>query len=273
VAALELSTRPRPGAAGGVVVLGASNVSRGLARLVGTIEAAVPDGVDIMVAAGHGRSYGATSRVWMRRLPPILRCGLWRALDRHGFSAPPDGAGPLCGLVTDIGNDILYGIPVQQVAAWVWESLRRLAVRRARIAVTRLPLDSVARVGPGRYRALKTLFVPGCPLSLAEIKESTARLDREVAAIAAEFDAVVIDQPGEWYGLDTLHVRRRHLDVLWRRAVAAWGLAPAATGRTSLARWAALGTRAAEVRSLAGVPRFVPQPAAALPRGGTLSLY
>jgi len=273
VAALELSPRPRSGPAGGVVVLGASNVSRGLARLVGAVEAAAPGGVDVLVAAGHGRSYGAASRVWMRRLPSILRCGLWRALDRHGFSTPPDAAGPLCGLVTDIGNDLLYGIPVPQVAAWVFEAVRRLAVRGARIAVTRLPLESVARVGPARYRALKTLLVPGCPLSLAEIKESTARLDREVAAIAAEFGAAVVDQPGEWYGLDSLHVRRRHLDDLWRRAVAAWGLAPAAAGGASLARWAALGTRAAEVRSLAGVPRFVPQPAARLPGGGTLSLY
>ncbi len=273
MAALELSPRPRPGPAGGVVVLGASNVSRGLARLVTTVEAALPDGVDIMVAAGHGRSYGATSRVWLRRLPSILRCGLWRALDRHGFSVPPAEAGPLCGLVTDIGNDLLYGIPVEQVAAWVWEAMRRLAVRRARIAVTRLPLASVARVGAGRYRALKTLFVPGCPLSLAELKAATARLDREVAAIAAEFNAEVIDQPGDWYGLDSLHVRRRHLDALWGRAVAAWGLEPAGAARSSLARWAAVGTRAAEVRSLAGVTRFVPQPAAPLPRGGTLSLY
>ncbi len=276
MAALELTPRPRPGAVGGVVVLGASNVSRGLARLVTAVEAAAPGGVDLLVAAGHGRSYGASSRVGLRRLPSILRSGLWRALDRHGFSpedSAAESAGPLCGLVTDIGNDLLYGIPVEQTAAWVWEAVRRLAGRRARIAVTRLPLASVARVGPVRYRALKTFFVPGCPLALPELKEAAGRLDAAVADIAAEFGATLIDQPGEWYGIDSLHVRRPRLDVLFRRAVAAWGIEPGPRRPASLARWARVGSAAAEVRALAGVVRFRRQPVLALPSGGTLSLY
>lgn len=272
MAALELIPGPRPGPVGGVIVLGASNVSRGLARLVTAVEAAAPEGVDLFVAAGHGRSYGCSSRVGMRRLPSILRSGLWRALDRHGFDAAAD-AGPLCGLLTDIGNDLLYGISVEQTAAWVWEAVRRLAVRRARIAITRLPLASVARVGPIRYRALKTFFVPGCPLRLPELREATARLDRAVADIAAEFGAALVDQPGEWYGIDSLHVRRRRLDTLFRRVVAAWGIKPGPPRPASLARWARVGAAAAEVRSLAGVVRFRRQPVLALPHGGTLSLY
>lgn len=273
MAPVELRPRPRPGPVGGVVVLGASNVSRGLARLVTAVEAAASDGVDLLVAAGHGRSYGASTRVGLRRLPSILRSGLWRALDRHGFVGDTDAAGPLCGLVTDIGNDLLYGIPVEQTAAWVWEAVRRLADRRARIAVTRLPLASVARVGPLRYRALKTFFVPGCPLPLPDLKEAAERLDRAVAGIAADFGATLIEQPGEWYGIDSLHVRRRRLDALFRRAVAAWGIEPGPARPASLARWARVGSAAAEVRSLAGVVRFRRQPVLALPRGGTLSLY
>jgi hypothetical protein len=241
-----------------VVVLGASNVSRGLARLAAVARARQPGPVDLFVAAGHGRSYGANSRVLMRRLPSILWSGLWRAVDREAVG---DGR-PLQALVTDIGNDLLYGFSVEQVAEWVRESMARLSGRGATIAVTRLPLASVARVGPLRYRALRTLYVPGCPLSLDALKDAVTRLDAKVVAAAAEHGATVLDQPGEWYGLDAMHVRRGCLDTLWHRACDAWGCGPAlGNDRAGLIEWARLGSRAAEVRSLAHVPRFTPQPA------------
>jgi len=277
VAAVEL-TRNAPATEGraGFVVLGASNVSRGLPRLVAAIEARVAV-ADVFVAAGHGRSYGANSRVWARRLPSILRCGLWRGLDRAGHVA---GAGQaaadglrLHALVTDVGNDLLYGFSVEQVAAWLRESIDRLAVRGARIAVTRLPLASIASVGRARYRAMRTLFVPGCLLSLDEVKAAAIRLDEELTGIAAVHGAAVIDQPGEWYGLDAIHVRRRLLDAVWERACAAWGFDRSPSPRRSLARWAAVGSRGAEVRSLAGAVRFTRQPVLTLAQGGTLSLY
>jgi len=267
VAALGLKSPPRPR----VVVLGASNVSRGLARLVAVTEARAA-GADLFVAAGHGRSYGANSRVWMRRLPSILRCGLWRALDRDDAVESEGMQQPLHALVTDVGNDLLYGFPVEQVAAWVGESVQRLAQRKARIAITRLPLASIAGVGRIRYRAMRTLFVPGCRLTLAELKAAAAELNEALMGIAAAYGAEVIDQPGAWYGLDAIHVRRRNLDTLWEQVGDAWGLAPAPV-RTSLLQWAAVGVQAAEVRSLAGVMRFRPQPVLRVPHNGTLSLY
>ena len=90
-----------------VVAIGASNLSRGLAGLVTTVRRR-RIGSDILVAAGHGRSFGVTSRVAWRRLPSILGCGLWRAIDRLN----PAGDRPVAAIVTDIGNDLLYGFTV-----------------------------------------------------------------------------------------------------------------------------------------------------------------
>lgn len=243
-----------------VVVLGASNVSRGLARLTAITRRRAGSGLDLFVTAGHGRSYGATSRVALRRLPSILGSGLWRALDREASGDRDEAARP-CALVTDIGNDLLYGFAAGQVAAWVRESVRRLAEHDGRIAITRLPLESLESVGPARYRALRTCYVPGCRLSLAELKAAARVLDEAVAAVAREFDATLVEQPGAWYGLDAIHVRRHRLDDLWHRACDAWGLAPSAAAvNVSLAEWARLGTKAAEVRSLARRMLFTPQP-------------
>lgn len=252
---MELTGSPRAA----VVVLGASNVSRGLARLAAVARDRAGGPVDLVVAAGHGRSYGVNSRVALRRLPSILGSGLWRSLERDRHDSVP----PLA-LLTDIGNDLLYGFPPPMVAGWVGECLRRLAEHGARIAVTRLPLTSVAAIGPARYRAFRSLFVPGCRLTLPEVRAAVAELDARTAALAATHGATLIDQPGGWYALDPIHPRRRHLSDLFHTAADAWGL-PHGSRRDGAGwrDWAVLGSRAAEVRSLARRVRFTPQPVVA----------
>ncbi len=249
MAALELIAPRRP-----FIVLGASNVSRGLARLTATVRCRSGGPIDLFVAAGHGRAYGVSSRVWARRLPSILASGLWRALDRARVEKP-------LALVTDVGNELLYGLGIAAVAAAVGEASRRLADRGARLVITGLPLESISGVGAVRYGLLRSLYVPGCPLARDELKEAAQWLDDELRALAAELGATFIEQPGDWYGLDAIHLKRPRLDRLWGRVSDAWEL-PAASlrPRATLAEWAALGTKAAEVRSVARMTRLTRQP-------------
>ncbi len=236
------------------VVLGASNVSRGLARLSAIVRARSAAPVSLFVAAGHGRGYGVNTRVAWRRLPSILGCGLWRALDRERIERP-------MVVVTDVGNELLYGLGVSAVAGAVREATHRLAARGGHLTITGLPLAAIAGVGAVRYRLLRTLYVPRCLLGLDELKEATCWLDEELRAIAADTGAAFIEQPGEWYGFDALHVRRPHLDALWQRVGDAWGLPrTTASPRATWRDWAAISSRAAEVRSLARAVRFTPQP-------------
>jgi hypothetical protein len=258
-----------------VVAIGASNLSRGLSRLAAVSQVWAGGPIDLVIAAGHGRSYGANSRVWNRRLPSVLGCGLWRSLDRL-LDAEAAAVQRRVAVLTDIGNDLLYGFSVAQLASWVEETLVRLRQRGFRVAVTRLPLASIATVGPFRYRLLKTLFVPGCPLSLEQIKDRSAAIDQAVVHLAAEQTAAVIDQPAAWYGVDAIHVQRQRLDELWQSAVNAWE-DNAAADRTpadhSWLTWARVGSAAAEVGSLNHMMRFTPQPVVQLPDSTRVFLY
>ena len=251
MAALELTGG---GMAKRVVVLGASNVSRGLARLAAVLRRRAPEPTDLFVAAGHGRGYGVSTRVGPRRLPAILASGLWRALDRERVERP-------LALVTDVGNELLYGLGVTAVAGMVQESVRRLVDRGARLVITGLPLAAIDGVGAVRYRLMRTVYVPGCPLALGELQEAARWLDDELQAIAADTGAAFLEQPADWYGFDALHVKRSRLDDLWARVGDALGLPGASGGaRATFRDWAALGSRAAEVRSLAGRTRLTRQP-------------
>ena len=250
-----------------LVACGASNLARGLARLLAAVSGDPP--VVAFVAAGHGRSYGSASRIWMRRLPSITGCGLWRALDREADEA---AVMPTVAVLTDIGNDLLYGFSVEQTAEWVDTCLGRLEARGARCVLTRLPLESVAGVGRLRYRALRTCYVPGCTLSLPELVARAEALDGRLTELASAHKAAVVEQPGNWYGLDAIHPRRRRLDDLWAAVCRAWGQEPLAAS-AGWATWARVGLAAAEVRMLAGSLRLAPQPAVRLPCGGSVSFY
>src|SRR5918993_3764843 len=100
----------------------------------------VPDtDVRIVAALGHGRSYGATSAFVVRRLPGILRSGLWAQLESTPIV-------PTRALVTDVGNDILYGFSGDQILTWVDDAVTRLTQVSADIVLTGLPIESIRRL-------------------------------------------------------------------------------------------------------------------------------
>jgi hypothetical protein len=133
-----------------VVALGASNLTRGFRAVVSAARAAWGPEVQVLAALGHGRSYGAPSRVVVRTLPGILESGLWRTLE----SLPEL---PTRALVADIGNDILYGSSAERILAWVEDALSRLQRVTRDIILTDLPLGSIRRLSQARFRVFRSI--------------------------------------------------------------------------------------------------------------------
>ncbi|HEY2881946.1 MAG TPA: hypothetical protein VGJ15_05920, partial [Pirellulales bacterium] len=79
-----------------IVLLGASNLTRGISTIVETAHNLWGPRLEILVASGHGRSYGLKSVFLGRALPAIIHCGLWEALaERRNV--------PTVAMITDIG--------------------------------------------------------------------------------------------------------------------------------------------------------------------------
>ena len=95
-----------------VILLGASNLTRGIATVIDACHRQWGQPLDCLAALGHGRSYGTRSTVLGRTLPSIQDCRLWSALDDRP-------AVPTAALVTDIGNDVMYEAPVDKIVEWV----------------------------------------------------------------------------------------------------------------------------------------------------------
>jgi hypothetical protein len=248
-------------------VLGASNVVRCLSTVVETAQRVLEGPIDFLGAIGFGRSYGMTSRVLGRRLPGIVDCGLWKDLSGR----PP---AETYALLTDIGNDIVYGADVDQIAEWVEQCLKRLSPICQRIVVTELPLDSLATLGALRFSFFRALLFPKSRLSLNDAQSCARSLDARVLELAERYGACVKTPQAKWYGLDPIHIRMRHWSRVWREILCDWrdDVHPS-RAKGSFMRWLKLQCQRPQSRHLFGIHQRRVQPTCTLRDGSTISLY
>jgi hypothetical protein len=250
-----------------VVILGASNVARSLPVVVATAQNVLGNRLDILAAIGHGRGYGVTSYVLGRTLPPILECGLWSALQQRA-------SGARFALLTDVGNDLMYGVTPERIAAWVEECVRRLRSDECQLVMTELPLASVLAIGRRRFEFFKKILFARSQITYAQALDFSRDLNQRLLELAQRYAARVVCPSQDWYGWDPIHIRRRRAPSAWRsimtaRAVDSRLANAAASWRL---RWA-LSFLRPEERTLFGLRQQRAQPAARLSDGTWISLF
>jgi len=258
----EPSTRRR------VVLLGASNLTRGISTVIETARRMWGRPLEVFTALGLGRSYGANSSVIGRQLPGINECGLWDALNR----AEPL---PTAALVTDIGNDLLYGSTPSVVARWVEQCLDRLAAIQARTVMTLLPVCNLPSLGVGRFWLMRQIMFPMCRLTRDTVVSRAVELNEMVREIGARRGIPVVEQKLEWFGLDPIHIQFKHCPHAWRQVLGGWSdtAERAEPARISLKGSLYLLSRKPERRRILGIEQRGMQPAARLNDGTTVSIY
>jgi hypothetical protein len=251
-----------------VVFLGASNLRLSFGTVVAAARRTWGEPLEIMAAIGHGRSYGQDSTVFGRKISGIFPCALWQ--DLHKRPALPTSA-----LVSDVGNDLLYGVPPEQVLDWVGRCLDRLNEVGAKTLVTELPIASIERLSEARFRFFRRLFFPQSKLTYADAQNLIVELNRELAALCRARKIPVIPVSSDWYGLDPIHLKRSVRSKAWPKMLAAWRDAEDAieVARSPLWTSAYLASLAPHERSVFGIRRHKAQPSGRLSDGTTISLY
>ncbi len=250
-----------------VVILGASNVTLGLSTVVATARLAWGQPLDVMAAIGLGRSYGLATNVLGRGLPGIVQCGLWEALERR---TPL----PTAALVTDIGNDIIYGCSVGPITRWLEICLERLANQVECLIVTRLPIDVVSAVPEWKMRLLTSLLFPSSRISHDEALDNALELDLQLVKYANRFGAYIVQPESHWYTWDPIHVARHHRAAAWQKYMTCWahGQPPKPAAR-SLRRWLTLQRARPFSWKRFGFEHHCDQPTVQLADGTTVSLF
>lgn len=207
-----------------VILLGASNLTLGWPRVMQQIESYVAGPRVVLTAHGMGRSYLASRSSFLaRQLPGILQSALWQTLPLMNPVTPP------LVLITDLGNDLIYGRNPLEVA----ESARECVARfrdwnpEAKFVVTRPPVSSVCSLGPMRFRFFRKIIFPRCQLSLADAQSQTVELDGRLVDIQDDLNATLIEPMAEWFGADPIHIRRACQPEAFARMMAGWNVTPA----------------------------------------------
>ncbi|MGZ8380638.1 MAG: hypothetical protein ACXW4C_03435 [Nitrospira sp.] len=253
-----------PAEVGRVVALGASNLTRGFQTIVSTARSVWGPDVEVLAALGHGRSYGAPSNFMFRTLPSILKSSLWTEL----ACRPPMATR---GLVTDVGNDILYGFSVERTLGWVEEALVRLRTVTNDIVLTDLPLASIRRLSNSKFLALRSVLSPSCRLSLAEVIERAERVNEGLLQLSTSYGTRFLRLDPTWYGFDPIHVRPSHWRQAWQQIL---GAPPEVrSGGGSIVESVKLYFMRPERRWLFGVEQLTPQSGVVLRSGGHVWLY
>lgn len=203
------------------MLLGASNLSLSLPLVLSNLPELAGGGADVLVAAGHGRSWNQWTRVWLRELPGIPDCGLWQKLAELNGSRPL----PLSAVMTDVGNDLLYGLPVELILQRVEECADRLAKAGARITVTGLPVERVQRLSRWEFSIARRILFPGSGFRWDQLQRSVEALNEGLQQLANRDGIQFFPMPASWYGIDPIHIRRSARAEAWARILTGHPLA------------------------------------------------
>ena len=248
-------------------MLGASNLTRGIGTAVEAARRVLGGPLDVMAAMGHGRSYGQTSRVMVRTLPGIDDCLLWEDLARRDKL-------PTAALLTDIGNDIGYGAPVDMIAGWVRRAVDRLLECESKVVITLLPLENLERLSPLVYLFFRTMFFPNNRATLDDIRRQAQQLNAELESLGRDRDIVLCPPAIDWYVLDPIHIRRKYYGHYWTKLLSHWvEEPPSEPASPSLSRFVYLRRLPPAQRWICGRPQQAQQPAGRLDDGTTISWY
>ena len=250
-----------------VVLLGASNLTRGAGVVLDVAWQRIGTPLDVLLAMGHGRAYRVRSCVFGRALPSIVECGLWRAIGER----PP---APTAALVTDIGNDLMYGVAVDEIVAAVVQCLARLAAVGSRVVMTLPPVCNLPQLSPARYYLLRNVLFPTCWLGFDCVVARACELEEKLRTLGSDH-VQLLEPRDDWYGFDPIHLRRNRRRGAWGEVLERWPQVDTAQGPTLRARrsWHDMIGLFPERRWILGLPYCRQQPARRLADNTTLSLF
>ena len=250
------------------VLLGASNVALGLSTAVEVVRRSLAEPVDVMIAAGFGRSYGIESNVLGRVLPGIVDCRLFEDLKARSPATT-------LTLLTDVGNDLLYDVPVDRIIEWLDRCLNRLKEQTDRLILTQIPISSLSSLGSTKYRIMRTVLFPGCRIGLKTMLRRAERLSERLTDLSRNYDAHLVVPRADWYGWDPIHVKSRLRMRVWEKFFSADSshVSSVDEARRSMRRMPHLHRLRPSYRRVFGFVQRRAQPCGRLRDGTAISLY
>lgn len=170
----QSEAQSEPGSPVLLILLGASNLARGYIALVEFIRRQLaPRPVEVLAAFGPGRGYCAWGGILGQiKYPPIGSSVLFKKAEVQARTAHSVHA-----LVTDIGNDILYGVDPEQIIETITGVQERLLQLNAHVTTTTLPSYFEQEIPSAVFYAIRTFLFPSSRIPPEQVREAVIRIN------------------------------------------------------------------------------------------------
>ena len=182
------------------IFLGASNLARsfyGLKRCI--TRCLFPRPVSFIHAMGPGRGYISQGGIFNAIYSPILYCDILKAAyNRRKINQQ------VVALITDIGNDIMYGVPVEEIIGGLQSLFDTLTGFEASIFVTSIPVDLKKDIGGFYFRILRRVFFPNSPVEHYQVSEAIEIINKFIIQ-SLNKNITAINEMKQFCGIDKIH--------------------------------------------------------------------
>ncbi|MDJ0835609.1 MAG: hypothetical protein QNK37_03780 [Acidobacteriota bacterium] len=194
-----------------IALFGASNLWFSTGAAVQCLATAFQPPMEVYIASGPGRSYLTRGGNVLVQYEGHVRGSLLRKLERN----KPE---QLTVVLTDIGNDLIYGASSETLLAQLERILVRLKALNARVVVTQIPLESLLKLSKGLYYMIRSIYYFRCRIPYDPMMAMAGELHRGLTTLCREHRAALVDSQASWYSFDRFHLR----PGAWKQAWSAW---------------------------------------------------
>ncbi|MGV7220420.1 MAG: hypothetical protein ACQ9MH_02695 [Nitrospinales bacterium] len=195
-----------------IILLGASNLSRGYYGLTRCIKKNLhPQPVVFLNAIGPGRAYCARGGVFNASYPPIGSIPIVSELEKLGQNECHKIV-----LLSDIGNDIGYGIPAKKIIIELEKIVGKFEDMQADILICPIPSTLINKLTPQAFKFLKAIFFPRSEVTLSEALESIQKVNNFVKNDLCG-RVTVINGLESYISLDLIHYGIFNFGKVWSK--------------------------------------------------------
>jgi len=192
------------------VLLGASNLARSFYGLKRCIKRCIlPRPADFVHAMGPGRGYVIRGGIFNVTYPPILNCGILETARNKRKKNQP-----VVALITDIGNDIMYGASPEEIIAGLQYLLNTFDEFATNIFITSIPIDLKNDIGEFYFRILRQIFFPKSPAEYSQTSK-TIEIVNQFILQSSNAKISVIDDMQQFCGIDKIHYSLLKSHLAW----------------------------------------------------------
>jgi len=182
------------------IFLGASNLARSFHGLKYCIERCIsPRPASFVHAMGPGRGYVSRGGILNAIYSPILNCGILEAVRNKKIKDQS-----VVALITDIGNDIMYGVSSEKIINGLQYLLNSLGEFKTNIFITSIPVDLENDISELHFHIIRQIYFPKSPVKYSQASNNIKAINKFILQ-SSNKKITVINDMKQFCGIDKIH--------------------------------------------------------------------